>query len=52
MKIIRELASKIAVSQETLQSIHQILSVHVLKGFLLRLTDGAVTYEKEISQNV
>jgi hypothetical protein len=52
MKIIRELASKMAVSQETLQSIHQILSVQVLKDFLLRLTDGSVTYEEEISQNV
>ncbi len=52
MKTIRELASKISVSQETLQSIHRILSVHVLKGFLRRLTDGSVTYEKQIYENV
>ncbi len=52
MKIIRELASKIALSQETLQSIDHILSVHVLKGFLLRLTDESVTYEKQIYENV
>jgi hypothetical protein len=52
MKIIRELATKIDLPQETLQSIHQILSVHCLKGFLLRLTDGSVTYEKQIYENV
>jgi hypothetical protein len=52
MKIIRELATKIDLPQETLQSIHQILSVHCLKGFLLRLTDGSITYEKQIYENV
>jgi hypothetical protein len=52
MKIIRELAPKIALPQETLQSIHQILSAHVLKGFLIRLTDGSVTYEKQVYENV
>jgi hypothetical protein len=52
MKIIRQLASKIALPSETLQSIHQILSVHTLKCFLLRLTDGSVTYEKQIYENV
>ena len=46
MKIIRELAPKIDVPSETLQAIHQILTVHTLKGFLLRLTDGSVTYEE------
>lgn len=52
MKIIRELAPKIALSEETLQNIHQILSIHALKGFLLRLTDGSVTFQKQIYENV
>ncbi|CAF1117060.1 unnamed protein product [Adineta steineri] len=52
MKIIRELASKLDVPPEILQTIHQILTVHNLKGFLLRLTDGSVTYEKQIYENV
>ncbi|CAF4606486.1 unnamed protein product [Rotaria sp. Silwood1] len=52
MKILRELAPKISLSSESLQSIHQILTVHALKGFLLRLTDGSITYEKQVYENV
>jgi hypothetical protein len=52
IKIIREVASETAVSSENLQSIHHIISAHVIKGFLLRLTDGSVTYEKEVYPNV
>ncbi|CAF3004740.1 unnamed protein product [Rotaria sp. Silwood2] len=52
MKILRELAPKIGLPSESLQSIHQILTVHALKGFLLRLTDGSITYEKQVYENV
>ncbi|CAF1446621.1 unnamed protein product [Rotaria sordida] len=52
MKILRELAPKIDLPSESLQSIHQILTVHTLKGFLLRLTDGSITYEKQVYENV
>ena len=48
MKIIRELTTKINLTPETLQSINQILTVHALKGFLLRLTDHSITYEKPV----
>ncbi|CAF3790293.1 unnamed protein product [Rotaria sordida] len=52
MKILHELAPKIDLSAEVLQSIHQILTVHVLKGFLLRLADSSITYEKPVYENV
>ncbi|CAF1148385.1 unnamed protein product [Rotaria sp. Silwood1] len=52
MKIIRKVALKIGLTSETLQSIHQILTIHVLKGFLLRLTNHLITYEKQIYENV
>lgn len=52
MKILRELAPKIGLTAEVLQSIHQILTVHSLKGFLLRLTDDSITYGKQIYENV
>ncbi|UJR20505.1 hypothetical protein I4U23_023633 [Adineta vaga] len=52
MKILRELAPKLNLPSETLQTIHQILSVHALTGFLLRLTDGSVSYEKPVYENV
>ncbi|CAF1342223.1 unnamed protein product [Rotaria sordida] len=52
LKNLRELAPKIDLPAEVLQSIHQILTVHALKGFLLRLTDGSITYEKPIYENV
>ncbi|CAM4775055.1 unnamed protein product [Rotaria magnacalcarata] len=52
MKILRELAPKIDVPSEVLQSIQHILTVHALKGFLLRMTDGSVTYEKQVYENV
>ncbi|CAF3158417.1 unnamed protein product [Rotaria sp. Silwood2] len=52
MKILRQVAPKIDLTSETLQSIHQILTVHILKGFLLQLTDGSITYEKQVYENV
>ena len=44
MKIIRQLAPKIDATSDTLESIHQILTAHALKAFLLRVTDGSITY--------
>ena len=52
MKILRQLAPKISLPEESLRSIDQILSVHVVKGFLHRLTDHSITYEKQIYENV
>ncbi|CAF5055787.1 unnamed protein product, partial [Rotaria sp. Silwood1] len=52
MKILRQVSPKIDLTSETLQSTHQILTVHVLKGFLLQLTDGSITYEKHVYENV
>ena len=52
MKIMRELAPKIALPSESLQLINQIITAHVIKGFLFRLTDGSVTYEKDVYPNV
>lgn len=52
MKILRQLAPKISLPEESLRAIDQILSVHVLKGFLHRLTDHSITYEKQIYENV
>ena len=52
MKIIHQLAPKISTRAETLQSIHLILTTHALKGFLRRLTDGSVTYERQVYGNV
>lgn len=52
MKILRQLSTKINLSQEILQTIEQILTVYSIKGFLLRLTDHSVSYEKQIYENV
>lgn len=52
MKILRQLAPKIALPEESLRSIDQILSVHVLKSCLHKLTDHSITYEKQIYGNV
>ncbi|CAF3913525.1 unnamed protein product [Rotaria sp. Silwood1] len=51
MKILRELAPKLGLPPETLQNIHQILTAHALKSFVLRLTAGSVTYQKQIYEN-
>ncbi|CAF3469936.1 unnamed protein product [Rotaria sp. Silwood2] len=51
IKIIRELAPKVGVSTEQVKSSNQILTVHVLKRFLLQLTDSSITYDKPVYEN-
>ncbi|CAF1457831.1 unnamed protein product [Didymodactylos carnosus] len=52
LKILQSLAVKLSLSTETLLSIKHILIVNSLKGFLLRLTDTVVRYERQIYENV
>ncbi|UJR12340.1 hypothetical protein I4U23_016517 [Adineta vaga] len=48
MKILRELAPKIKLSSEKLETINQILTIRALKGFLQRARGHTIDYQRSI----
>lgn len=48
MRIVRQLASKVNLPEQSVQTINRILTVHALKKFSLHLSNESLTYEKPV----